>query len=209
MKIQAFFRRKPKLLSKFLIFGCILSVVPVVIFSLFCYVRVTRQITANTDMVEEKLLSSTQTMIERKLSHIDQSIYELSVLPSTMESLQLSVVKYNWTTFSNVNSLRRKINETQALIEKEGITASITLISELGDWVLDSSGFFQKGCAAHPTGSGISWPCSVLRRRARPNQAGDNPAEPGRQPLYDAACQRLLYYSLWYFSGGNTQISAF
>ena len=144
MKIQAFFRRKPKLLSKFLIFRCILSVVPVVIFSLFCYVRVTRQITANTDMVEEKLLSSTQTMIERKLSHIDQSIYELSVLPSTMESLQLSVVKYNWTTFSNVNSLRRKINETQALIEKEGITASITLISELGDWVLDSSGFFQK-----------------------------------------------------------------
>ncbi len=143
MDIRSFFR-KPKLLSKFLIFGCILSVVPVVIFSLFCYVSVTRQITANVDMVEEKLLFSTQAAIEKKLSRIDQSIYELSVLPSTVESLQLSVFKYNWTTFSNVNGLRRRINETQALIEKENITANITLISELGGWVLDSSGFFQK-----------------------------------------------------------------
>jgi AraC-like DNA-binding protein len=143
MDIRSFFR-KPKILSKFLIFGCILSVVPVVIFSLFCYVSVTRQITANVDMVEEKLLSSTQAVIEKKLSRIDQSIYELSVLPSTVESLQLSVFKYNWTTFSNVNGLRRRINETQALIEKENITANITLISELGGWVLDSSGFFQK-----------------------------------------------------------------
>ena len=143
MNIRSFFR-KPKLLSKFLIFGCILSVVPVVIFSLFCYVSVTRQITANVDMVEEKLLFSTQAAIEKKLSRIDQSIYELSVLPSTVESLQLSVFKYNWTTFSNVNGLRRRINETQALIEKENITANITLISELGGWVLDSSGFFQK-----------------------------------------------------------------
>lgn len=143
MNIRAIFR-KPKLLSEFLLFGGILSVVPVVVFSFFCYVSVTRQLTANVDMVEEKLLSSTQAVIEKKLSRIDQSVFELSVLPSTVESLQLSAFKYNWTTFSNVNSLRRRINEVQALIEKENITANITLISELGSWVLDSSGFFQK-----------------------------------------------------------------
>lgn len=136
--------RKSKLFTQFLIFGCLLAIVPTAIFSFFCYVSVTREFAENNRMVQERFLTACQSDIEQKLLYIDQRIFELSILPSTTESLQLSVYKYNWTTFSNVNALKTRINEFKTLVSRDGLEIDISLINELGDWVLYNADFYQK-----------------------------------------------------------------
>lgn len=131
-------------MTQFLIFGTLLAVIPVAFFSLFSYINVSSRIDENISMTNRNLLRLIQENIEEDLKLVDQSLYELSILPSTLDALRSSVTRYNWTTFDNINSLRRKMDELQYTAERRELTVKLVLINELGHWVIDDRGFFQR-----------------------------------------------------------------
>ena len=135
--------RKSKLLSQFLIFGILLAVVPVFVLGCFAYATVTRRIDDNANLANQKLLELMTSEAEEQLMRIDHNVLEMSTLPSTMEAISLSAYKYNWITFENINSLKRRMEEIRSLAESAGgFTIELTLISELGHWVIDNGGFY-------------------------------------------------------------------
>lgn len=136
--------RRFRLLSRLLIFGFLLAVVPVIVMGAFSYINVTRRIDDNANLANQNLLKLITDDVEEQLMHLDQSMLELCILPSTLESLTFSAYRYNWTTFENVNSLKRRVDELRMSFESaSGITPEMALISELGHWVIGENGFYS------------------------------------------------------------------
>jgi len=141
--------KKSRLFKKFVIFGILLSVIPVLFFSTFSYINVAKQINANVNMANQNLLKILRDDVDTKLLSVDQNIYELSILPSTITQLQLSSYKFNWTTFSNINQLKSKMDELRFLTENSrDMNIEIMLISEIGDWVIYNSSFYSDKAGA-------------------------------------------------------------
>jgi len=135
--------KKSKLFTKFLIFGILMAVIPVVFFSTFSYINVSAQINKNVNMANLNLLKIIRDDVETKLLNVDQKVYELSILPSTFTQLNVSSYKYNWETFENINQLKKEIEKIRFFTESSyGMDIDVILVNELGDWIIKNGSFY-------------------------------------------------------------------
>ncbi len=135
---------KSKLMKQFLIFGTLLASIPVVVFSAYMYRHTSTTVQENVNMVHTELITAARDAIEQTLRTADQQLYYVSVLTSTIEALNLSTYKYNYTTFENIQLLKNRMIETQGLVsQRTGVEAEYTLINTKGQWLQNTDGFYQ------------------------------------------------------------------
>ncbi len=136
--------RNSKMMWSFLIFGTLLASIPVVILSVYIYVTSFRAIQENTHVMQRELLDTVRSDIEQVIRTTDQQLFDMSLVSSTVDALNASNLKYNYTTFENIRLLKNRMIEMQSLItQRTGVEVEYTLVNTQGEWLQNNDGFFQ------------------------------------------------------------------
>lgn len=121
--------------TKLLLFGCLLSTVPVIILGIFSYIRSSEMLQQQVDMEKVQVLAQVQTNVEQVLETVTHSVtymLESSLMMQAMDS------PIDAEHFEIYNQLTSELNHLQTF--DTGIS-DLILLNTKQNWLIDNAGF--------------------------------------------------------------------
>lgn len=136
--------RQSKMMWSFLVFGVLLTSIPVLILSAYIYFTSSSAMQENLHVVQRELLDTVREDIEQVIQTVDQQLFDASLVPSTLDAFNASNYKYNYITFDNIRLLKNRMIEMQGLItQRTGVDVEYTVVNLQGEWLQNIDGFYQ------------------------------------------------------------------
>lgn len=124
-------------LTKFIIFGCLLSTIPVIFIGIFAYVTATNEIQKNVNEGKKQLIMQINSNVEQKLTTVNHTMNQ--VLASTVLKKAMSQ-SLTASDFMLYDDLRNEIRHMQLFDTR---LEDVILLNERHNWLVKNSGLYE------------------------------------------------------------------
>ncbi|MEX1029047.1 MAG: hypothetical protein WDZ91_03245 [Paenibacillaceae bacterium] len=126
--------RNKSLLTKMILFGCVLSIIPVVFVGSFSYIQSSNQVQKQVNQAEIQFIKQVNSNIEQILITVNHTLTNL--LDSTVMD-QASESPLNASDFQLYNNLRSEIGHLQSFDTK---VEDVIILNKRQNWLIKNSG---------------------------------------------------------------------
>lgn len=134
---------KHSFLNKLIVFGCTLSILPVLVLGFFSYMKSSGSIQKQVDNGNVQILKQMSGNIEQVLKTLDQSLNHLTNSPMMDDLLYRELSYYDFVTYNN---LRRELIKLQSLDTK---VTDVLLLNSENNWIINNQGLYNLTQFAH------------------------------------------------------------
>src|SRR5690554_963209 len=131
---EAIHIRNRSLLTKMIIFGCVLSILPVVFVGSFSYIQSSKQVQEQVNYAEMQYIKQLNSNIEQILITVNHTLTNL--LDSTVMDSALDN-PLNASDFQLYNNLRSEIGHLQSF---DTMVEDVIIMNKLQNWMIKNSG---------------------------------------------------------------------
>lgn len=129
--------RSSSLLTKLIIFGCIVSILPVIFVGIFSYIESSRQVQEKVNYEKMQKIKQVSSSIEQVLSTTYQNLNNIADTKIMDEALESSL---NSNDFLLYRDLKQEMSK---ILSYDSKVKGMTLINLKNDWIINSSRFYQ------------------------------------------------------------------
>ncbi|MDP5272604.1 AraC family transcriptional regulator [Chengkuizengella axinellae] len=129
--------KRKSLLTKLIIFGCILSIIPVLFVGTFSYIQSSKQVQKQINLGEIQYIKQLNLNIEQifvTLNHTLNNLIDSTVMEQALHS------DLNYREFQLYNNLRKEISHLQSFDSK---VSDVVILSKEEDWLVKNSGLYR------------------------------------------------------------------
>lgn len=146
IKLTTFFTTQSKVLramrsmnylTKLIMFGCLLSTVPVIFIGIFAYITASNEIQKNVNEGKKQLIMQINSNVEQKLTTVNHTMNQ--VLASTVLKRAMSQ-SLNAADFMLYDDLRNEIRHMQSFDTK---LEDVILLNQRYNWLIKNSGLYE------------------------------------------------------------------
>lgn len=124
-------------LTKLIIFGCLLSTIPVIFIGIFAYVTASNEIQKNVNEGKMQLIMQINSNVEQKLTTVNHTMNQ--VLASTVLKRAMSQT-LNAADFMLYDDLRNEIRHMQSFDTR---LEDVILLNQRHNWLIKNSGLYE------------------------------------------------------------------
>ncbi|MFS1512061.1 helix-turn-helix domain-containing protein [Chengkuizengella sp. SCS-71B] len=129
--------RKKSLLTKLVLFGCILSIMPVLFVGTFSYIQSSKQVQKQINFSEVQYIKQLNLNIEQIFVTLNLTLNNLINSTVMEQALQSEM---NYKEFQLYNNLRKEISHLQSFDSK---VSDVVILSKQEDWLVKNSGLYR------------------------------------------------------------------
>ncbi|MGF7034317.1 AraC-like DNA-binding protein [Paenibacillus mucilaginosus] len=122
--------------TKMILFGCLLSILPVLALGFFSYLKSAESIQSQVNLGNIQIMKQTNGNVEQVLKRLDQNLTNLSNSTLMQDALYSHLDYYNFQIYNN---LRREMSLMQSIDTQ---VTDIVLMNAANGWVINNSGLF-------------------------------------------------------------------
>ncbi|HIW32124.1 MAG TPA: AraC family transcriptional regulator, partial [Candidatus Paenibacillus intestinavium] len=124
-------------LTKMMIFGCLLSTIPVIFIGIFAYITASNEIQKNVNEGKRQLIMQINSNVEQKLTTVNHTMNQMLASTVLKQAMSQNLTAADFMLYDD---LRNEIRHMQSFDIK---LEDVILLNERHNWLIKNSGLYE------------------------------------------------------------------